>query len=179
MERTIRDNYFIGLTLPGDVSSRIEKEREWMRQTWGNRSGMGTVPHITLIPPFYSNLSVKALLPILSSIKSERIDAVISGHGSFGGRTIYAFVEENKEMNELQGKLKRVLRENDIPFKDEKKFTPHITIANRDIKPESFVPSMVYFESLNLHEEFVLSSFTLFSFIDYRWRVTGEIRFSS
>ncbi len=179
MERTIRDNYFIGLTLPEDVSSRIEKEREWMRRTWGNRSGMGTVPHITLIPPFYSNLSVKALLSILSSIKNDRIDAVISGHGSFGERTIYAAVEENREMTELQRKLKRVLRESNIAFKDEKKFTPHITIANRDIKPESFVPSMEYLESLNLHEEFALSSFSLFSFIDYHWRTMGEIRFSS
>lgn len=179
MERKIRDNYFIGLTLPEDVSSRIEKEREWMRRTWGNRSGMGTVPHITLIPPFNCSLSTERLLDILSSVRNERINAVVSGHGSFGERTIYVAVEENKEMNELQKKLKRVLRENNIPFKDEKKFTPHITIANRDIKPESFIPSMEYLESLNLHEEFALSSFTLFSFIDYRWRAVGEIRFSS
>lgn len=179
MERKIRDNYFIGLTLPEDVSVKIEREREWMRNKWGNRSGMATEPHITLIPPFYSSLSVECLTSILEKVRSEKISVVVSGHSSFGERTIYAYVEESGEMKALLEKIKKELRKNDIRFKDERTFTPHITIANRDIKPYSFIPSMEYLNGIKLYEEFTLSSFTLFRFSDYHWHSISSFAFSS
>lgn len=179
MERKIRDNYFIGLTLPEDVSYKIEREREWMKNKCGNRSGMATEPHITLIPPFYSSLSIERLSSILEKVRSEKIPVVVSGHSSFGERTIYASVEESGEMKALLERIKKELRKNDILFKDEKSFTPHITIANRDIKPYSFIPSMEYLNGLNLYEEFTFFSFTLFKFFNYHWHSISSFEFSS
>lgn len=162
-------SFFLGLTLPGKLRETIESERRWMQKKWGNRSGMKTEPHITLIPPFDSDLSLHEINQILSDIVFPPVEVSVSGYGSFGERTIFAHVERSRELEDLVREISKTLCDNGIRVKEEKRYTPHITIANRDIKPYSFIPSMEYLNSIEINETFSLNSFMIFFFKDYSW----------
>ncbi len=174
------DNYFIGITLPEDLENKIERQREWMRRKWGCRSGMRTQPHITLIPPFQSDLSLGEIKELLSPLSVSPFDISVSGFGAFGERTIFAHVERSRELENLQKKICSLLGNGGVRVKDEKRFTPHITIANRDIRPEAFVPSMEYFNAIDLKYIFTADSVMVFEFCDYVWTSgdRGSVRFS-
>ncbi len=174
-------SYFLGLTLPGELRETIESERRWMQKKWGNRSGMKTEPHITLIPPFDCDFSVHDIKEILSGIVFPPVKVSVSGYGSFGERTIYAHVERSRELEVLLREISKTLCDNGIRIKEEKRYTPHITIANRDIKPYSFIPSMEYLNSIDINETFSLNSFMIFFFRDYSWIADERyrVKFSS
>ncbi len=175
----VNDNYFMGITLPEELEEKIESSREWMRRKWGCRSGMRTQPHITLIPPFESGMSLSEIRDIISPLTISPFDISVSGFGSFGERTIFAHVEKSRELENLQKKVCGFLRNGGVRIKDEKRFTPHITIANRDIKLEAFIPSMEYFNTVDLKYTFTADSATIFEFRDYVWRSEmGSVRFS-
>jgi 2'-5' RNA ligase len=175
----VNDNYFIGITLPQELEDTIERQREWMRRKWGCRSGMRTQPHITLIPPFQSDLSLREIKELLTPLTVSPFDISVSGFGSFGERTIFAHVEKSRELEDLQKKVSGLLSDGGVRVKDEKRFTPHITIANRDIKPEAFIPSMEYFNTIDLRYSFTADSVMIFEFRDYVWRSdSGSVRFS-
>ncbi len=174
------DNYFIGITLPEDLENKIERQREWMRRKWGCRSGMRTQPHITLIPPFQSDLSLGEIKELLSPLSVSPFDISVSGFGAFGERTIFAHVERSRELENLQKKICSLLMDGGVRLKDEKRFTPHITIANRDIKSKAFIPSMEYFNTIDLKYIFTADSVMVFEFCDYVWTSgdRGSVRFS-
>lgn len=176
----ISDNYFVGVTLPDELKNRIEGARMWMRDTWGNRSGMRTEAHITLVPPFYSEKPLSEIRRILSGITVPEVSVHVSGWGAFGERTIFANVERSRELETLQREVALRLRSAGITLRNEKRFVPHITVANRDIRPESFVPSMEYLGSIELDCTFSVDSFMIFTF-DRFWssEEKGRVRFSS
>lgn len=179
MERA--DNYFIGVTLPADLKAVIESARGWMQKKWGNRSGMKTECHITLIPPFQCGRTLLEMKEILSTLTLPEVKVSVRGWGSFGERTIYAHVERSDSLELLKKEIGNRLRENGVSFRSEKRFVPHITIANRDIKPYSFIPSMEHLNDIKLDMTFTVDSFMIFSFVDWSWRSgeKGRVRFSS
>ena len=89
-------------------------------------------------------------------------------------------MERSRELENLQKKVCGLLKDGGVRIKDEKRFTPHITIANRDIKPEAFVLSMEYFNTLDLKYSFKTNSIMVFEFSDYVWQSDdrGSVRFS-
>lgn len=180
-EMESRDNYFIGVTLPEELKTVIDGARGWMQKKWGNRSGMKTECHITLVPPFSCDKTLSEMKKILDGVTVPQVDVSVRGWGSFGRRTIYAHVEHSSPLELLKEEIEKRLRENLIRFKRDKRFMPHITIANRDIKPESFMPSMEYLHDIELDETFTVDSFMIFSFIDWSWRSgeKGRVSFSS
>ncbi len=174
-------DYFIGVTLPEDLRAAIESARGWMQKKWGNRSGMKTECHITLIPPFKCDKPLSEMKEMLRSLSLPLVSVSVRGWGSFGERTIYAHVDESESLLLLRNAIGNRLRENGVSFTIEKRFTPHITIANRDIKPYAFIPSMEYLNEIKLDTAFTVDSFMIFSFIDWSWRSgeKGRVRFSS
>lgn len=175
----INDNYFVGVTLPCDLKKTIEGARGWMRERWGNRSGMKTECHITLVPPFYSEKPLSEIRRILSHITTTQVSIHVSGWGSFGLKTIFACVERRASLETLQKEVSFLLKSEGITLKSEKKFVPHITVANRDIKPESFIPSMEYLNSIDIDYTFSPDSVMIFTF-DRSWKSEerGRVRFS-
>ncbi len=177
----MKDNYFIGVTLPEDLKGTIDGARGWMRTKWGNRSGMRTECHITLVPPFSCNISLSDMKMVLEGITVPKVNVHVRGWGSFGERTIFAHVERSSSLELLKKEIEKRLREASIRFRIDKRFTPHITIANRDIKPENLVPSMEYLNEIKLDTTFTVDSFMIFSFMDWTWRSgeKGRVSFSS
>lgn len=175
--------HFVGVLVPEDLRRTLESCRGWMHAAYGCRSGHSTPIHITLIPPFQAMRGINdqylvdllsyALRPMAEEGKLP-FDAHVKGFCSFGERTLFAALEKNALWTELRNNLQEEYIRNRVGDirKDTKPLVPHLTVANRDIPKGAIVPSLSYFDTLDLDTIFPVSQIGVFHREGYRWVVT-------
>jgi 2'-5' RNA ligase len=57
---------------------------------------------------------------------------------------------------------------------DDRAFHPHITIANRDLKPSDFIKAWEHFAKNDFNEMFQIRSISLLKLGPDKWNVVGE-----
>jgi 2'-5' RNA ligase len=120
---------FVGLELPEEIATRLSALR------WGLPGARWIDPsdyHLNL--RFIGDIDRRAAREVedeLAEIIRQPVPISMVGLGAFGGdkpHTIYASVEPNRALIELQGEMERCLRR--IGLKPEgRKFTPHVALA--------------------------------------------------
>ncbi len=177
----IQQTHFIGVLLPDDITCTLEDCRRYMNQTFGCRSGHGTPIHVTLVPPFklpdeFSSLDLinefeNKILPLATKL---RFDAHIDNFDAFGDRTIFAKITHNEKWKILRDKvLSSVLRvAPNCTRKDKRPFTPHLTVANRDIPEGVSTKALEVLNQLNLIEDFPVDNITIFERKNSKWIAT-------
>ena len=89
---------------------------------------------------------------------------------------IFAGVEENHQL----GSLRKAVEDHFLKsFPDEIKpddrpFHPHVTIANRDIKPGDFIKAWDHFKRQHFDEQFEASAISLLKLNPGKWNVIAE-----
>ncbi len=172
--------HFIGVVSPEDLSDTLSGCRQWMGDRFGCKSGFATPFHVTLIPPFgvSEQQDFEGLLKALTEVSSRAsgFSAQVSGFGAFGDRTVFAHVEPDPRWNLLRdsvfssvsaavsGRLK----------KDARPFTPHVTVANRDIPPGAIPTALSYFATIPLELSFPVNEITLFEREREGWVIAAE-----
>ena len=166
--------HFVGVLPPKEIDEIVQRDRLWVRERYGCRSGHSTVPHITLVPPFSTSLPtdrvrdiLMGILPLLHPFICE-----IDGYGSFGDRTVFLRVIPSKEWDDLAKTLSKGMRAMGLGVREEKKpLSPHLTIANRDIPPNALksILSGLYHNSVK--GTFPVESVALFHREGRVWRV--------
>lgn len=177
--------HFIGVLLPEGIAGSLENCREYMRERYGCRSGQRTPLHVTLIPPFklddsYSERDLAdAVYDAENTAHTENVlpfEVSVNGFGAFAERTVYAHVEAEASENGLPAsqkfarwaKLRNIVYEKlnasfpQMIRRDTRPFTPHITVANRDIPSGAVAEALQFFSGLNFAEKFTASELTLF-----------------
>ncbi|MFD1030348.1 RNA 2',3'-cyclic phosphodiesterase [Metaplanococcus flavidus] len=131
----MENHYFIGIKVPLQTSRSLAEQRN----SWGllshKRIPVAEDLHITLV--FIGGDpqgEIDAAADALEQVEQAPFDVTITGTGYFGKperpRVVYAAIEENVLLNELQKKIKQALS----GFRwspDNKPFVPHITLANK------------------------------------------------
>ena len=147
------NHYFIGIKIPLHIARSLVEQRE----SWGTVSHR-KIPdaedlHITLVFIGADPLDeIDAAIEALEKIEHRTFELAVTGSDFFGKverpRVVFAAVEENESLNELQVKVRNAIQ--DFGMKpDTKPFVPHITLANKwageeiwteipPIKPEQF-----------------------------------------
>lgn len=168
-----RHTHFVGISLPPDVEESVGDFRSWMEGAYGCKSGHGTPPHITLLPPFtlppeYTEQDVfscckdavngavgKGFLPLPVSL---------DGFGSFSERTLFVNVMDGEGWQNLYGEFVRTFqtRMPGLLKKSGRRFYPHISVANRDIPPGTMDEALRHFAQLGFHAAFEAASVTVF-----------------
>ncbi len=182
----IQQTHFIGVLIPDDITCTLEDCRHYMNQAFGCRSGHGTPIHVTLVPPFklpeeFSTLDLvtefeNEILPLASKLK---FDAHIDNFDAFGDRTIFAKITHDEKWKILRDKvLSSVLNvAPNCTRKDKRPFTPHLTVANRDIPEGVSTKALEVLNQLNLIEDFPVDNITIFERKNSKWIATwtGEL----
>ncbi|MBP5441742.1 MAG: 2'-5' RNA ligase family protein [Treponema sp.] len=168
-----RQTHFVGVMIPADIQDRIQEFRSYMNERYGCKSGHGTPSHITLIPPFvlpseFEDGDVKNAVEkaIQKAVKSGTLpfNARISGFGAFEERTLFAHVESDQKWTVLRDSFVQSFQSN-LPGtvrKTSRLFTPHITVANRDIPSGVMDEALQYFSGIELNEEFSVEEICIF-----------------
>jgi len=151
-----------------------------MASRYGCRSGYGTPIHITLIPPFrlpdtVSPQTITETVTRTARLCAEKnilpFPARVHGFGSFSDRTLFAHIEPAANWNLLRELLYDALSDA-VPrmlHRDRRPFTPHITIANRDIPDGAATKALEYFSSFSLEQVLTVDSVTIFIRNGNRW----------
>lgn len=176
--------FYIAVLCSPEIDNKIQAHKVWMRERFGCTVALKSAAHITLIPPFWlaneqEPLLIETLHTFVTSIQPFTVHLKHFGH--FGNKVIFAAVEENH----LLGSLRKATENHfAVPFHnsiqpDDRPFHPHVTIANRDIKPGDFNKAWAHFEKQNFDETFTASKISLLKLSPGKWNRIADQPFSA
>lgn len=177
-----QQTHFIGVLLPDDLTGTLEDCRRYMNKAYGCKSGHGTPIHVTLVPPFslQEQCSTKDLVIAIERGTAGAglgFVARVENFDAFGDRTIFAKVAADERWTKLcDATLKAIL--NACPActkKDGRPFTPHATVANRDIPAGVVTTALAAMNEMNLLEEFPVDNITIFERQGKRWEAAATL----
>ena len=131
----MKPHYFIGIKIPQNIAETLGKERDsWQLQT-----------HKRLTPPEDMHMTllfigedkedkIKQVAEQLAGIQGSPFRLMIEGIQTFGNpetpRVIYAALKKSAELEKLQRAIAELLEPLQLGT-DQKRFVPHITLANK------------------------------------------------
>ena len=166
--------HFIGVPITAELEELVAECRDYMNAAYGCKSGYGTPPHITLIAPFKlprdSGWSEQCVFNLaadcLKECAAQKIipfNAKIQGFGAFAERTLFAHVCDGENWQKMHsvfagafGKIPGAIK------KPERKFYPHLSVANRDIPYGAMDAALKHFAELNLCSEFCVQEICVY-----------------
>ncbi len=176
--------HFIGVPAPEDLARFLSTCRTWMGSKYGCKSGFRTPFHVTLAPPFSltDGESIRALARSLEAYSSgaESFMSRVCGFGSFGEKTVFARVIPDQRWDSLRDGLYAAIAQAlpGVLKKDARQFTPHLTVANRDIPPGAVAHALQYLGDFGLDEGFAVDRLALFERRGGIWEIADCIPFS-
>ena len=171
--------YFLAVLCPPSIDEKVQAHKLWMRDRFGCTVALKSAAHITLIPPFWmetnsEELQIQTLTQFQTTIPAFQIQ--LKGFSHFSNRVLFVAVNENHQL----GSLRKAVEDHFIqPFHgiikpDDRPFHPHVTIANRDIKPGDFIKAWEHFKRLTFDERFDATSLSLLKLSPGKWNVIAE-----
>ncbi len=144
--------YLIAALPPESIAEQVWFYKRHVAETYGSIRGMRVLPHITYLPPFTMHeqsveLAIADVMNLTSSFQPESIQ--LEGFGHFTGRkshVIYVAVEKTERMQQQYSALAAYAQESLSLPQIRQQFTPHLTIAYRDLSEEKFQLAWPYFK---------------------------------
>lgn len=175
--------FFIALLPPEEIQECAQEIQQYFAQTYDSRGAQNSPPHITLQPPFEWQLdNVPILEQCIQTFADTRQSAsvMLKGFGAFEPRVIYINVVKTPELLTLQKDLMAYMKAS-LGIVDRvsetRSFTPHMTVAFRDLTKKAFYEAWKKFERRPLDFEFTASGLTLLVHDGSRWNVREFFRF--
>jgi 2'-5' RNA ligase len=176
--------FFMALLPPSNIQDDVNLIKQHFADCYGSRAAQKSPPHITLQPPFeWLAEEVPALKQCLSSFAHNResVPITLSGFAAFPPRVIYINVLKTQELltlqTDLMAHLEAVLGIVD-PVSKSRAFSPHMTVAFRDLTRQNFKAAWQEFQQRQLQFEFTATQLTLLIHDGKRWNVSAEFPFS-
>src|SRR5688572_23149795 len=159
------DMYYIAVIPPPRINDQVLKWKEWIKTEIGAVKAMNSPGHITLVPPF--NLPDEKETDLIQSLDKfatvqNSFSVQLKDFSHFQKRTIYLKVKPDDELNKLREKLFGFLNESSLPIpRKEDHFSPHITIAFRDLKRDDFNKAWDHFKEIKFESKFNCANISL------------------
>ena len=171
--------YFVAILCPRPVNEKVLLFKNRMKEQFGCVVALKSPAHLTLVPPFWFGEANEVLL--LQSLQSfgsmiDGLEIELGGFSHFGKRVLFVSVKENPALKELKSQVEEHFIKSFSAGiqKDDRPFHPHITIANRDLKPFDFEKAWQNFNTREFHEIFVTNTISLLKLRSGKWNVIGE-----
>ena len=176
------NRFFIALLPPPDIQVQVNAIKQHFSDHYDSRAALKSPPHITLQPPFkWLSTNLPALQQCLSTFADHRepVPVKLSGFAAFRPRVIYINVLKTQELLMLQTDLMAYLDVLDIVAVSTRPFSPHMTVAFRDLTRQNFKAAWPEFQQQALQFEFTANYLTLLLHDGKRWNVSNEFPFLS
>jgi len=176
------ENLFLVCIIPPPaIVEDIDEIRAFISAKFNVHESLKRPAHITLYNPvkITSLIQEQRFFKALENASySENFKQVIKNFNSFPEHTFYLDVEQNPGIMNLQTQIKTELKPLKLlTSKDNFKFTPHLTLAFKDVKPPNYHAITAEFKDRNFKREFIVSGFSVYKHIDKKWRPFKEITF--
>lgn len=168
--------WFVAIIPPESVAREIREVQNEIAARFGPHRAMRLPPHITLEAPFrLPNEEATELLGALKKFFSQKFDITIElrNFGAFRHDVVFIEVVPNLVLLEMQATLSRYLRDtkhliHEAPFHEG--YTPHLTIANRDVKDYQFHALWHEFNTRKFYARWDVEHITLLRHSDKVWQ---------
>ncbi len=169
--------YFIAIVCPEPLQSEITAIKNYFFEKYNCIVALKSPAHISLIPPFeLKHHSEDELIPYLQNFKIDipEIKITLNDFGHFQKRTVFIDIEKSDAMFQLQLALQHHLKQYLLHLKNQSHFRPHITVANRDIKPNEFDEAWSIFREKKFSNSFQCRQFVLLKLTEKKWHAIAE-----
>lgn len=181
---SLQHRYFIALLPPQEIQEQITEIKQYFAEKYASSGALKSPPHITLQPPFkWVTQEISKVEECLEkfAIAHHPIPITLSGFAAFPPRVIYANPLKTQALLDMQKDLMTHLETTlgiTDPVSKTRTFTPHITVAFRDLTKENFKAAWSEFKQKMLYFEFTTSQLTLLIHDGDRWNISREFPFS-
>ena len=178
----ITNRYLIAILPEGKLASDITKIKSHFVEVYESKGALRSPAHITLHMPFLWKEKKEAqlidLLAQTTNFNSFTIE--LDGFGAFVPKAIFIKNKPCPELNALQEQLTRFTWREMKLFNPthNRGFHPHITVAFRDLKKESFYQAWAEFEHKSFEGTIEVNSFWLLKHDGKVWHPYHEFNFS-
>jgi 2'-5' RNA ligase len=184
MKRDSLKLYFVAIVPEEPIYAEILALKTEIRDRFSSKAALRSPPHITLHMPFqWKEEKESQLLTTLNelAILHQPFKVTLKDFGAFSPRVIYVQVEENQHLNMLQKEVGRKALKiwHIYPKPDSRAFTPHMTIAFRDLKKPNFFEAWKEFEGRQYQTEFTASDLCLLKHNGKTWDVLHHAALSA
>ncbi|SMG21317.1 2'-5' RNA ligase [Marivirga sericea] len=176
-----KSSFFIGICPPHLLEQEIHRIKEELRQKYGIQGAFRSKAHITLQMPF--NLPIKRqedfLKDLMAYLRNQKaFDVQLDDFGNFEPRVIYINVQENTALNALQESVERFMKGFQVFNGTHKNngFNPHITVAFRDLKKQTFYNIWDEVKNREFREVFTARSVVIFKHNGKSWDIFKELK---
>ena len=173
--------YFIAIIPDEKVSTQLTAFKQDFADRFDSKRALRLMPHITLKIPFrLSAEEHKSLVGWFRSLSLQQapFSVDLDGFGKFTGHpAVYVKPVTNPALLNLQKQLINLMR-NQYPKqvdKDDEEFTPHMTIAYRDLSKQMFKEAWKEYESKSFKAKFDVNEIFLLH-LDPTWKVVGSCK---
>lgn len=174
--------YFIALVPNQGLREQIKCFKKEIEERYQAKHALKLPAHITLKMPFNSNkeeepLLIKSLQELADRITVFNVE--LSGFDFFKSGVIFIKCANHDPIIEVHNKLEKVFSQKLGIAKNEdpSRFYPHMTIATRDLSPESFSKAWAEFKNREFRADFLAERFFLFKHNGKTWDVHRKFRF--
>lgn len=175
--------YFLAIVPYGEIQEKVQNLKEEIRDDFGVKYALKSPAHVTLKMPFVYNEAkesqlISKLKTFLTTYKSFVIK--IDGTQTFGRRVIFWRIKADTALFDLQSELKLFCKQklNLVDELADRNFTPHLTIAFKDLKSTNFDGVLGLVKKGSISENMDVNTICLLKRIDRRWIVIEKIPLS-
>ncbi|MEA5577491.1 2'-5' RNA ligase family protein [Anabaena sp. UHCC 0451] len=174
------NRFFIAILPPQNIQDYANKIKQHFFDNYASRGAQNSPPHITLKPPFLleqEQVSILEIFLVNFAQNQNSLPITIDGFAAFLPRVVYMNVIKNQALLKLQSDLINDV-ENNLGIKDKgannHTFTPHLTVARKDLKKSDFYKAWDDFKERQVYFEFVADNITLLLNDGKKWNVKSE-----
>lgn len=135
-----KELYFWAI-IPGEPHvSQLEKLKQQISEEYRTYKALNSPPHITILPPVRIQQEKKqALQESIEELAGEQepFDVQLYGFGHFGNKVLFINIELNDELKGFYENCREAYEAHGFKI-DHEEFTPHLTLATRDISKGQF-----------------------------------------
>jgi 2'-5' RNA ligase len=176
--------YFVAIVLPEQVSRKVITVQQYIAERYQSVRSLRVVPHITLKAPFTVNQAMHADVRTSFSnlvVDSLKFELCLSDFGAFDNKknpVIYIQPVASQELYALQEQVavQFTSRFGQPVSMIEKRFSPHVTVAYRDLKPEQFRDAWQEFSQCKFTDKFTVDAFHLLQHDTRQWNITASYK---
>ncbi len=182
-QETVR--LFMALLPPPAIQAAAAALQQELSDRFASRAAQKSPPHITLHPPFTWPL---AQLPDLTlalttfAAQQQAVPITLDGFGAFPPRVIYIQVARSPGLLQLQQDLAQWLTATygiQAQRSAGRRFTPHLTVAFRDLTPANFQLAWLELAERSFAAEFMSTDLTLLRHTGQHWVVQQRAPYQS
>jgi 2'-5' RNA ligase len=176
------EKYFIAIVPSDSLLSEIEDIKKYISKKYQSHGALQSPAHITLHMPFSYEKEEK-LLTCIEAFKFKTPFSInLNGFGCFEPRVVFINVDTNDSLFLLQKELVQHIKKNLGIFNqsdDLKGFHPHITIAFRDLKKQTFYKIWEEYKTLSFSSQFSCNDIAVFKKENRDWKIYKRFHFTS